>query len=107
MAHGACQPALHDMRATDRDLLDLIKLRSAEYRALTDAYDDELLKAHNCAHGSPEIVEHLRRANEMAPDEGIGAIPSRCCGDGSEDWLQAVSVSITLAMPSPLPAAVH
>src|SRR5690348_13203894 len=50
------------------DIFAIVKIRAAEYRALTDGYDAELAKAHSWGHGTPEVLEHLRKANEMAED---------------------------------------
>ena len=50
------------------DVFVTLKKRAAAYRALTDAYDDALLLAHEAGHGTPAAMEHLRRAIAMAPD---------------------------------------
>lgn len=44
-----------------------VKRLAAEYRALTAAYDEELLAAHYAGHGTREIIGHLREANAMGP----------------------------------------
>ncbi len=44
-----------------------IKRLAADYRKLSDAYDEELIAAHNAGHGTPECLEHLRKANAMGP----------------------------------------
>ena len=50
------------------DTFALVKQCAAEYRALTEAYDAELLKAHNCGHGTAEMDEHLSRAKAIGAD---------------------------------------
>ena len=44
-----------------------VKRLAADYRTMTDAYDEELLAAHNAGHGTLQGMEHLRKANAMAP----------------------------------------
>ena len=50
------------------DVFGAVRSRAAKYRALTDVYDAELLKAHDCGYGTPEMLEHLRAANSLAKD---------------------------------------
>lgn len=45
-----------------------LKECAAAYRELADAYDQALLSAHNAGHGTPVAMEHLRKANAIAPD---------------------------------------
>lgn len=39
-----------------------------DYQTLTAEYDEELLAAHNAAHGTDEFLEHLKKANAMGPE---------------------------------------
>ncbi len=48
------------------DAFEIRQLR-ANYRKLSDAYDEELAAAHNAGHGTPEFLEHLRKAKAMDP----------------------------------------
>jgi hypothetical protein len=48
-------------------LFAVVHQRAAAYRALAEAYDGELLSAHNAGHGTLEALQHLRRANALAP----------------------------------------
>lgn len=49
------------------DVFAAVKRLAADYRTLADAYDEELAAAHNAGHGTLEALEHLRKANAMAP----------------------------------------
>lgn len=49
------------------DAFALVKRLAADYRTMTDAYDEELRAAHNAGHGTLQGMEHLRKANAMAP----------------------------------------
>ena len=50
--------------ATLAEIRDL----SAAYRALTEAYDEELRQAHHAEHGTAAMIRHLRAANDLAPE---------------------------------------
>ena len=45
-----------------------VRLTRAEYNDLNNAFDAVLAAAHNLDHGSPEMIETLRKANDLAPD---------------------------------------
>lgn len=44
-----------------------VKTLFADYRTLANAYDEELVAAHNARPRTPEGIAHLRKANAMAP----------------------------------------
>jgi hypothetical protein len=39
-----------------------------EYRRLSDAYDLELMKAYQHDHGSPDMIEALKKANRITTE---------------------------------------
>jgi len=52
----------------DKEAFAQVKRCAAKYRALARAYDEALTQAHSANHGSPEMLEHLRKANSIAPE---------------------------------------